>query len=146
MDNRRKKKKPNTLALILAFLGLSYAEYATLEPGEMRRDAITAFLIGLGLSALDAGQVTDQVIPVVEVTETWVLGYGGKSGENCPICIGFSNMGPMFLGYFPEQRTHTTYCEEFCTCHMEYSDGQDHPEVQRYTDWQDWELNRGFAM
>jgi hypothetical protein len=143
MDPRLRKR---VVKKIIDYLEIPEDEYP-LDPQEEKRKIILPLIIGLGLVAEEVTKILDATIPLVEeVEEYWVLGSGGKSGENCPICIGFYNMGGRPLGYFPEQRAHTTYCEEYCTCHMEYSDGEDHSEVERYIDWQDWEMNRGFAM
>lgn len=143
IDPKKRRKK---LAAILREYG--YDPDEILPPD--KHDTLIALLLA-GLTGLVAAEILDKVVeaaapPEEEITEYWVLGEGGKSGENCPICIGFNAMGGQPLGYFPEQRTHTTYCEEYCSCHMEYSDGQDHTDIERYTDWQDWEMNRGFAM
>jgi len=78
--------------------------------------------------------------PEQPITEEWILGNGPV---HCPKCIEFSEMGEMPLGFFPMQRTETTYCEEACTCTMDYSDGQDHDDVLRYDDWASWEASTG---
>jgi hypothetical protein len=82
--------------------------------------------------------------PYTYPRERWLLGKGGESGKNCSSCKEFARMGWKPLGFFPEQRSNTTYCQESCDCRMEYNHAEYAEGLKRITDWKKWQ--RWFGM
>lgn len=116
----------------------------------IERGKLSDFLLGIIKKAfgIDDEETNDKPYkhhePNVEIPqERWIL----NGTNNCPSCTKFSEMGWQPLGFFPAIGENATYCGEGCKCEMEYSAGaeEDYPDIERITDWQEWELWSGMV-